>query len=137
MLTKVRKMSVNTESAPLLVESKGDGSFSGGRRVIPSGGSLLGGTVNMTKSLFGAGVLAMPHAFTQTGMLLGAVLYMALGLVVVAGNVLLLKIERTINFSTSPPKRLNSLANYADVAAHIYGEPGRIAIEVSVILLEV
>lgn len=82
-------------------------------------GSKMGGTVNLCKSLFGAGVLvrkcasdhqhlyppvflffslkrfpspssltfsnlqAMPHAFTQTGVVLGTVLYVVIGLIVV------------------------------------------------------
>lgn len=98
-------MSINDESAALL------GGPAEARRERLGGGGLLGGTVNMCKSLFGAGVLAMPHAFTKTGWALGSVLYLLLGLVVVGSNILLLRIERLVNYRTVSIGRLSSVVS--------------------------
>ena len=55
-------LSINSEreAEPLLAVAAGKAA-EGDERVLSHGGSPLGGIVNMTKSLFGAGVLAMPH----------------------------------------------------------------------------
>eukprot|EP00729_Bicosta_minor_P013016 gene13016-27907_t len=79
-------------SALLPINDAGGGPVT---RIIPHGGSKMGGTVNLCKSLFGAGVLAMPHAFTQTGVVLGTVLYVVIGLIVV---VVLLELMFAIGF---------------------------------------
>eukprot|EP00039_Didymoeca_costata_P004889 m.76858 g.76858 ORF g.76858 m.76858 type:complete len:456 (+) comp12586_c0_seq1:230-1597(+) len=106
-------------------------------RHLPHGGSCFGASINMTKALFGAGVLAMPHAFTQTGFIPGIILYLTLATLVAGSNILLLMVEQEVNVHRHEDHKYNSVATYADVCDILYGKMGRFGAELSVIILQI
>ena len=81
-------------------------------------------------SMFGCGVLSLPHAFQQSGLYAGIVFYLLTAVVCTYTMNLLIKCKRMLS-ATHP-----HLVTYGDVAGVVWGAWGKGLIDFGVVFLE-
>jgi solute carrier family 36 (proton-coupled amino acid transporter) len=95
------------------------------------GGSAWIGLVNLVKGFFGAGILAVAKAFTYSGLPLGVVLYLAVGIAVTVGSAVLVSLKHELNL-----RGKLSVVTFADVAQTVLGPWGRVIVFAEVVFLQ-
>ncbi|KAH9309406.1 hypothetical protein KI387_037317 [Taxus chinensis] len=103
---------------PLLPEKEQDTEAYGHKNA-----TFLGGLLNLTTTVVGAGIMALPATMKILGLVLG------LSLLVVLGFLTYVSINFLLRFS-----RASNAISYADVMADAFGRPGRIILQVCIIV---
>jgi proton-coupled amino acid transporter len=106
------------------------------RPLLPKGlddgkkGSALIAFLTFFKSMFGCGVLSLPHAFQQSGLEAGIIVYIVMGVVCTYTMNVIIKCKRMLN------KSHPHLVTFGDVAGVVLGKWGKRFIDFGVVFLE-
>ncbi|GAB2297112.1 Amino acid transporter avt6a [Dionaea muscipula] len=119
----IKNHEVGTENSPLLPTQRGlneavGGEFSGGGR-----GSFWGAVFNLSTTIIGAGIMALPAAMKVLGLGVGIAMILLVALLSEAS------IEMLVRFS-----RVGKSSSYASVMGHAFGRGGRTFLEVCVLV---
>uniref|UniRef100_A0A0D6QTA5 Amino acid transporter transmembrane domain-containing protein n=1 Tax=Araucaria cunninghamii TaxID=56994 RepID=A0A0D6QTA5_ARACU len=106
------------DGVPLLPEKQQDAEAYG-----KNNASFLGGVVNLSTTIVGAGIMALPATMKILGLVLG------LSLLVLVGLLTYVSVEFLLRFG-----RAGNATSYGDVMADAFGRPGRVLSQVCVVV---
>lgn len=101
---------------------------------LGQGGSVTRVLINFAKGTIGAGILSMPKAFKDTGVALGSLVYVLVALLATYTMMLLLSNKRMATRKYGSPGSQGM--TFAGLAYLVFGKWGKIAVEVTVVLLQ-
>lgn len=105
-------------------ENDSEKSERGEREEESEGASYLSSLFNLLNTIVGGGVLALPAAYANSGIVVGGVLTLIVGA---------LSIQSTF-FLTNVADHLGGVKTYKDLAVQVFGIPGALTIDVCLIL---
>eukprot|EP00041_Stephanoeca_diplocostata_P029199 m.856300 g.856300 ORF g.856300 m.856300 type:complete len:240 (-) comp23512_c0_seq11:4179-4898(-) len=102
--------------------------------------------INFFKSMFGVGVLGLPHAFEQSGLLAGIVFYIVIAILCTYSMQLIIKckhrlepLDKQIGYhvpSSSGRSHTAPLVTYGELARVVLGRWGKYCVDFQLVLLE-
>lgn len=98
--------------------------------VSPRGASWFGGEMTFLKGMLGAGMLSLPNAFANSGIIAGPITYIIVGLLCIYTQSLLISVKRDLEKSDP------GVQTFGQVAKAVAGRTGQIIISSFVIGLE-